>query len=99
MQTILIKLISMLVPVVLGYFLKKTGFFGPTDYRILAKINALGLNILKLESRPIPDREFEFMFYFDIEAPCLSPKLPQLIAELENECEQFKYLGTYTEIF
>ena len=38
MQTILIKLISMLVPVVLGYFLKKTGFFGPTDYRILAKI-------------------------------------------------------------
>lgn len=68
-------------------------------YHILAKINALGLNILKLESRPIPDREFEFMFYFDIEAPCLSPKLPQLIAELEIECEQFKYLGTYTELF
>lgn len=28
----------MLFPVALGYFLKKVGFFGPTDYKILAKI-------------------------------------------------------------
>ncbi len=38
MQTILIKLLSMFFPVVLAYFLKRVGFFGPTDYRILAKI-------------------------------------------------------------
>ena len=35
---IVIKLIAMLAPVVLGYFLKRVGFFGKTDYRILAKI-------------------------------------------------------------
>ena len=30
-------------------------------YQILARFYALGLNLIKLESRPLPDREFEFM--------------------------------------
>ena len=68
-------------------------------YHILSKINALGLNLLKLESRPMPDRDFEFMFYFDIEIPYSSSKLTQLVTELEEESEQFKYLGTYSESF
>lgn len=38
MFSIVIKLIAMLFPVALGYFLKQVGFFGKTDYRILAKI-------------------------------------------------------------
>ncbi len=66
-------------------------------YNILSKINALGMNLLKLESRPIPEREFEFMFYFDIEGSPYSPKLLELISELEADSEQFKYLGTYME--
>ncbi len=67
-------------------------------YRILARFNALGINLLKLESRPIPDRDFEFMFYFDLEAPVYSPKLAQLLSELEQENDEFSYLGTYSEI-
>ena len=66
-------------------------------YRMLSKFNALGINLLKLESRPIPDRDFEFMFYFDLEASVYSPKLAGLLAELERECEEFSYLGTYSE--
>ena len=64
---------------------------------MLSKFNALGINLLKLESRPIPDRDFEFMFYFDLEASVYSPKLAGLLAELERECEEFSYLGTYSE--
>ena len=67
-------------------------------YRILSRFNSLGINLLKLESRPIPDRDFEFMFYFDLEAPVYSPKLAQLLAELEKECEEFTYLGSYSEV-
>ena len=67
-------------------------------YRILSRFNALGLNLLKLESRPIPDRDFEFMFYFDLEAPVYSPKFAQLLAELERECDEFTYLGSYLEV-
>ena len=52
----------------------------------------------KLESRPIPDRDFEFMFYFDLESSVYSPKLAQLLAELERECDEFTYLGSYSEV-
>lgn len=67
-------------------------------YRILSRFNSLGINLLKLESRPIPDRDFEFMFYFDLEASVYSPKLAQLLAELEQECDEFIYLGSYSEV-
>ena len=66
-------------------------------YNVLARINALGLNLLKLESRPLPERECEFMFYFDIEGSPYSPELLELISELESDSEEFKYLGTYAE--
>ena len=68
-------------------------------YRMLSRFNALGINLIKLESRPIPDRDFEFMFYFDLEAPVYSPKFAQLLAELETECDEFSYLGSYSEVF
>ncbi len=67
-------------------------------YRMLSKFNALGINLIKLESRPIPDRDFEFMFYFDLEASVYSPKLAQLLSELERECDEFSYLGSYSEV-
>ena len=67
-------------------------------YKMLARFNALGINLLKLESRPLPDRDFEFMFYFDLEVSVYSPKLTQLLSELERECEEFIYLGTYSEV-
>ena len=67
-------------------------------YRVLARINALGINLTKLESRPLPDRDFEFMFYFDLDTPVYSPKLTQLMADLETLCETFRYLGSYSEI-
>ena len=67
-------------------------------YRILSRFNALGINLLKLESRPIPDRDFEFMFYFDLEAPVYSEKFAQLLSELEKECDEFTYLGSYLEV-
>ena len=67
-------------------------------YRILSRFYALGINIYKLESRPIPDRDFEFMFYFDLDTPVYSPQFAELMSELESVCEEFKYLGSYSEI-
>ena len=67
-------------------------------YSILSRFNALGINLIKLESRPIPDRDFEFMFYFDLEVPVYSPKLALLLSELEKECDEFTYLGSYSEV-
>ena len=67
-------------------------------YNVLAKFYALNLNLQKLESRPLPGREFEFMFYFDLEASVYAPEMEKLFRDLEGESEQLRYLGTYNEV-
>ena len=67
-------------------------------YNVLSKFYALGINLRKLESRPLPDREFEFMFYFDIESSVYAPEMEKLFLDLESESEKFRYLGTYNEV-
>ena len=67
-------------------------------YRIMSRITALGINLTKLESRPLPDRDFEFMFYFDLETSVYSPRFVQLLGDLEEMSETFRYLGSYSEI-
>jgi len=67
-------------------------------YKVLARMYVLGINVIKLESRPIPDRDFEFMFYFDLETSIYSEEFVQLMCELDDLCEEFKYLGSYSEV-
>ncbi len=67
-------------------------------YKVLARMYVLGINVTKLESRPIPDRDFEFMFYFDLETSIYSEEFVQLMCELDDLCDEFKYLGSYTEV-
>ena len=69
-----------------------------TLYRVMARLFTLGINVTKLESRPIPDREFEFMFYFDLDTSIYSEEFVQLMCELDDLCEEFKYLGSYSEV-
>ncbi len=69
-----------------------------TLFRILSRFNATGVNLVKLESRMIPEREFEYRFYFDIEASVYSTEFLSLMCELHDCGEQFKYFGTYAEI-
>jgi chorismate mutase/prephenate dehydratase len=67
-------------------------------YAMIAKFSALGLNITKIESRPIAGRDFEFLFYFDLDAPVYSPEVLALLGELSDGPEQFVFLGSYTEV-
>lgn len=67
-------------------------------YKVLAKFYALDINLIKLESRPIPNRDFEFMFYFDIECPAAAPQFLSLMDSLTDACEECRYLGSYTEV-
>lgn len=67
-------------------------------YKILARLYALGINLLKLESRPIPDRDFEFLFYLDLETSVYSEEFVRLMCEIGDVCEEFKYLGSYSEV-
>ena len=67
-------------------------------YRILARFAMQGLNLTKLESRPMPGRDFEFRFFFDLEASITKPEVRALICELDRLSEQFTFLGNYEEL-
>ncbi|MCR4708415.1 MAG: chorismate mutase [Clostridiales bacterium] len=66
-------------------------------WQLLSCFYAQNINLTKLESRPMPGRDFEFMFYFDIEASVYSPAFERLIAELDAKLDSFSYLGSYLE--
>ncbi len=67
-------------------------------YNVLGKFYELGINLLKLESRPLPDRDFEFMFYFDVKTSIYSEEFIQMIDELSQISDEFRYLGSYSEV-
>jgi len=67
-------------------------------YKLLSRLFALDINLIKLESRPLPDRGFEFMFYFDLDASIYSPRLIELLNDLDHLCESYTYLGSYSEV-
>ena len=67
-------------------------------YSLIAKFATRGLNICKLESRPIPGKDFEFRFYFDVEASVGSKDTQTVLSQLEKE-EFFTFLGAYQEVF
>lgn len=67
-------------------------------YKILARFYALGINMHKLESRPIPGRNWEYRFYFDLDASVYSPRFIQLMGELGDVSEEYEYLGSYSEV-
>ncbi len=66
---------------------------------ILAKFAAIDVNRTKLESRPIPGMDFEFLFSFDFEARPQNANVLKLLAELSSdpEIERFTFLGAYAE--
>lgn len=67
-------------------------------YRIISKFAALGVNLTKLESRPIPDKDFEFMFHIDLDSSVFSEEILNVVCQLESGPESFVFLGSYLEI-
>ena len=66
--------------------------------KILNKFSTMGLNLTKLESRPMPNTDFEFTFYFDFDGCIEDDNVLKLLADLDFGTEQFTFLGGYTEI-
>lgn len=66
-------------------------------FSVLSKFNSLGVNLSKLESRPIVGTDFEFMFYFDLDASVKDEKVVNLLCELDSAPEPFTFFGAYSE--
>jgi chorismate mutase/prephenate dehydratase len=54
-----------------------------------------GLNLTKLESRPVPRHPWEYLFYLDFEGSVRDESASDAIATLSRECPYLKILGSY----
>ena len=74
-------------------------------YRMLTRFSFSGLNLTKIESRPMPPRikrktgteGFEFIFYLDFEGNVLYPSVTKLLDNLEKDCRYYRFLGNYAD--
>ena len=66
--------------------------------QLLSRFAALGMNIVKLESRPLADTNFEFLFYFDLEGSVDGLSCRQLLEYLAQSCPSFSFLGNYHQV-
>jgi prephenate dehydratase len=63
--------------------------------RALSTFAFRGLNLAKIESRPLGDRPWEYRFYVDVEAGMDDPLLVDAVEELEREGRSITVLGSY----
>ena len=62
--------------------------------RIFAQNN---VNIVKIESRPIHSRPWEYLFYVDLETDVTEESQHPILTELIENTEFFKFLGSYNK--
>lgn len=66
-------------------------------YKVLARFAAQGLNLTKIESRPIRTGDFEYAFYLDFEGSVTQKGTMDLLCALSEELPFFTFLGNYQE--
>jgi prephenate dehydratase len=79
----------------------KLSLFFQLDHRPGALLHALepfarrGINLLKIESRPVPGRPWQYRFYLDLQTPRSNPEASAALAELEQQVVDLRILGSY----
>ncbi|MCC8074295.1 MAG: prephenate dehydratase [Clostridiales bacterium] len=66
-------------------------------YRVLGRFSMAGLNLTKIESRPIADSDFSYYFYVDILGSVTDESTLDLICALSDELPDFEFLGNFHE--
>ena len=67
-------------------------------HELIGKFACRGINLCKLESRPIPGKDFEFRFYFDLDGSVFSPEMITVLKDIEYAAESVSFLGCYSEV-
>ncbi len=64
---------------------------------ILKTFSDRNLNLMKIESRPMPERPWEYFFYIDIEGNLSYPGIADMMDEIKNRSTFFRILGNYVK--
>lgn len=57
-----------------------------------------GIDLLKIESRPIKGRPWQYNFYLDLQAPASESELRGALDEIREQAEEVRYLGRYSSV-
>ncbi len=57
-----------------------------------------GIDLLKIESRPIKERPWQYNFYLDLQSPPNESELRGALEEIREQAEEVRYLGRYSTI-
>jgi chorismate mutase/prephenate dehydratase len=66
-----------------------------TLYQVLKHFSERGINLTKIESRPVRDRAWEYVFFIDFEGHFIDEPVKELLAGLEKSVLFLKVLGSY----
>jgi chorismate mutase/prephenate dehydratase len=64
-------------------------------YKILKDFSDNNLNMLKIESRPILDKSWEYSFYIDFHGNVMDENASNVLKNIKKESVDYKFLGNY----
>lgn len=64
-------------------------------FKVLAPLEASGLNMVKLESRPAPGQRWNYTFFMDIEGHIQDPLVGETLSRMSDICLSLKHLGSF----
>lgn len=62
---------------------------------ILGSFAQEGVNLFRIESRPVPDRPWEYYIYLDAEGSIRSDAVLRALDSVREQCPYFRFLGSY----
>lgn len=66
-------------------------------YRALKPFSEKGINLTKIESRPVKHRPWEYVFFLDFEGHATDALIREVMAELKQNALFLKLLGSYSQ--
>lgn len=64
-------------------------------YRMLEPFAKRGINLSKIESRPLKKKAWEYIFFLDLSGHISDPSIAEAVEELKEHCQFLKVLGAY----
>jgi chorismate mutase/prephenate dehydratase len=64
-------------------------------YRMLEPFAKRGVNLSKIESRPMKKKAWEYIFFLDLLGHISDPNVESAVQELKGYCQFVKLLGSY----
>jgi chorismate mutase/prephenate dehydratase len=64
-------------------------------HRMLQPFAKNKINLTKIESRPLKQKPWEYLFYLDFKGHIEEPRIRKVIRNLEKSCTFMKVLGSY----